>query len=80
MLMGAAAASAWTLINPDYTVVVPKPAFNPVQMAFPIAKNDQTFELFMRNWITMKKQSDMIDRLFHYWIEGKKAKHFERKT
>jgi proton glutamate symport protein len=72
MLIGAAAASAWTLINPDYTVVVPKPAFSPLKMAFPIAKNDQAFELYMRNWITMKKQSEMIDRLFQYWIEGKK--------
>jgi len=80
MLIGAAAASAWTLINPDYTVVVPKPAFSAVQMAFPIAKNDLVFELFLRNWITMKKQSDMIGRLFHYWIEGKKPKYYDGKS
>lgn len=71
MLFGAAAASGWTLLYPEYTVVVPKPAIAPLSMAFPINKNDQAFELFMRNWINMKKQSKTLERLFTYWIEGK---------
>ena len=71
MVFGAAASSAWTLLNPDYTVVVPKPALAPLYMAFPINKNDHAFELFMRNWISMKQQSNTIDKLFNYWIEGK---------
>ena len=75
MLFGAAAASAWTLLYPDYTVVVPKPALEPLSMAFPIAKNDQDFELFMRNWIMMKRQSGTIDKLFDYWIAGKNEKN-----
>lgn len=70
MLFGAAASSAWTLLNPSYTVVVPKPELAPLFMAFPINKNDHSFELFMRNWITMKQQSNTIDKLFNYWIKG----------
>ena len=70
MVFGAAASSAWTLLNPDYTVVVPKPELAPLYMAFPINKNDHAFELFMRNWISMKQQSKTIDKLFNYWIEG----------
>lgn len=71
MLFGAAASSAWTLLNPSYTVVVPKPQLAPLYMAFPINKNDHGFELFMRNWITMKQQNKTIEKLFDYWIEGK---------
>jgi Na+/H+-dicarboxylate symporter len=71
MIYGAAASSAWTLLNPDYTVVVPKPELAPLYMAFPINKSDHAFELFMRNWISMKQQSKTIDNLFKYWIEGK---------
>jgi len=71
MLFGAATASAWTLLNPNYTVVVPKPIRAPLSMAFPINKNDYAFELFMRNWISMKQQSTMLDQLFDYWIAGK---------
>ncbi|MFD2166464.1 cation:dicarboxylate symporter family transporter [Thalassotalea euphylliae] len=70
MLFGAAALSGWSLLYPEYTVVVPKPALKPIYMAFPINKNDLAFELFMRNWIDMKKQSGRLDELFRYWIEG----------
>jgi Na+/H+-dicarboxylate symporter len=71
MLFGAAAASAWTLLHPEYTVVVPKPVLAPLSMAFPINHNDQAFELFMRNWIEMKQKSNVIDKLFNYWISNK---------
>jgi Na+/H+-dicarboxylate symporter/ABC-type amino acid transport substrate-binding protein len=71
MLFGAAAASAWTLLHPDYTVVAPKPVVASLSMAFPINKNDHDFELFMRNWIKMKQQGKVFDRLFDYWISNK---------
>ncbi|CCK77852.1 MAG: cation:dicarboxylase symporter family transporter [Oleispira antarctica] len=72
MLLGAPAASAWTLLNPSYTVVSPKPLLPALTMAFPINKNDQLFELYLRNWIKMKKRNKSLDRLFSYWIEGEK--------
>jgi len=72
MLFGAPTASAWTLLHPEYTVVAPKPAQPPLSMAFAINSEDSAFELFMRNWIQMKKQNNDIDRLFEFWIAGKK--------
>jgi hypothetical protein len=71
MLFGAATASAWTLIHPEYTVIVPKPARPALSMAFAINTNDSAFEIFMRNWILMKQKNKDIDHLFHYWIAGK---------
>ncbi|WP_440877467.1 cation:dicarboxylate symporter family transporter [Thalassotalea sp. PLHSN55] len=73
LLYGAAASSAWTLLYPNYTVIAPKPKLPALTMAFPINKNDHAFELFMQNWLSMKKQSGMLDTLFSYWIEGKKV-------
>ena len=72
MLFGAATASAWTLINPEYTVIVPKPARPKISMAFAINTNDNTFEIFMRNWIVMMQKNQTIDELFSYWIAGNK--------
>ena len=72
MLFGAPAASAWTLLYPDYTVIVPKPLKSPLSMAFPINKNDHAFELFMRNWITMKQENNTLEKLFNFWIGGQK--------
>ncbi len=71
MLFGAATASAWTLINPEYTVIVPKPARPQISMAFAINIQDNTFEIFMRNWIVMMQKNQTIDKLFTYWIAGK---------
>jgi ABC-type amino acid transport substrate-binding protein len=73
MLFGAPTASAWTLLNPNYTVVTPKPLIPALSMAFPINKGDLEFELFLRNWISMKQKDKTIEKLFRYWIEGKKA-------
>lgn len=72
MLFGAATASAWTLLHPEYTVIVPKPARPELSMAFAINTNDNAFEIFMRNWIVMKQKNKDIEHLFHYWIAGKK--------
>ena len=72
MLFGAPTASAWTLLNPSYTVVAPQPLIPGLSMAFPINKDDLSFELFMRNWIKMKQKDKTIKKLFRYWIEGKK--------
>jgi Na+/H+-dicarboxylate symporter len=72
MLFGAPTASAWTLLHPDYTVIVPKPAQPPLYMAFAINNEDNAFELFMRNWITTKTKNNDIDRLFDYWVAGNK--------
>lgn len=76
MLFGAATASAWTLINPEYTVIVPKPARPELSMAFAINTNDNAFEIYMRNWIFMMQKNHTIDQLFHYWIAGKKPNTF----
>jgi len=72
MLFGAASASAWTLLNPDYTVVAPRPELPALSMAFAINTQDHAFELFMRNWINMKRQNQDIEMLFDYWVAGKK--------
>ena len=72
MLFGAATASAWTLINPEYTVIVPKPARPELSMAFAINTDDSAFEIYLRNWIFMMQKNHSINQLFHYWIAGKK--------
>lgn len=81
MIFGAPAASAWTLIYPEYTVVVPKPRLAALQMAFPINKKDVVFENFMRSWINSKIQDKTIEKYFDYWVRGKyKSSSREKET
>lgn len=70
MMFGAAAASAWSLLYPSYSVVVPKPVLPPLMLAFPISRHDYDFGHFMSNWIITKKQNHAIEALFEYWIKG----------
>ena len=76
MMYGAAGASAWTLLYPDYAVVMPKPLAPAIDIAFPVATGDLAFERFVSHWIAMKKSSKTIDALFAYWIEGKEPNVF----
>ncbi len=73
MLLGAATASAWTLLYPNYSVVIPQPTQPLLSIAFPINRHDHAFEVFMRYWIKIKQQSRMFDKLYHYWVEAKKT-------
>lgn len=76
MLFGAASASAWTLLYPDYVVVRPAPVVPELAMAFPLNDNDAEFELFMGNWIQMKTRDKNLEILFRYWIEGEPVHSF----
>ncbi len=78
MLYGAAGASAWTLLYPEYSVVLPKPQMPAVAIAFPLAQDDAAFEHFISHWIRMKKRSNTISAFYTYWIEGKKPANFIR--
>lgn len=78
MIYGAAGASAWTLLYPEYSVVMPLPISPPVAIAFPIGKHNVAFARFLSHWIEMKKRSTTIDALYRYWIEGKTPQNFIR--
>ncbi len=71
MVFGAAGASAWTLVYPEYSVVTPKQQLSRIPVSFAIPPKDPAFELYLRNWITLNQKNGNIDRIFQYWIEGK---------
>ncbi len=74
LLFGAAAASGWSLIFPNFSVVVPTPGHLVVPLAFPLAHGDTEFELYMRQWIEFRTIDGTIDRIYRYWIMGESNK------
>lgn len=62
--------SAWTLIYPAYTVVVPEPGTVKVPLAYPIGRQDRRFVAFVNTWIELKQKDGTLDGLFRYWILG----------
>jgi Na+/H+-dicarboxylate symporter len=69
----AEGGSAWTLLYPEYEVVVPKPEITKNPLGYPIMKGDQEMLNFINNWIYLKKNDGTIEHLYNYWILGKGA-------
>jgi Na+/H+-dicarboxylate symporter/ABC-type amino acid transport substrate-binding protein len=73
ILFPAERGSAWTLIYPEYTVVVPQPSTVRVPLAYAIAKHDQEFRSFIDSWVELKKKDGTVAQLYDYWVLGRDA-------
>jgi hypothetical protein len=62
--------SAWTLLHPEYSMVVPEGVLVKVPLAYPVARNDEAFATFLNTWIDLKRKDGTMDALFRYWILG----------
>jgi Na+/H+-dicarboxylate symporter/ABC-type amino acid transport substrate-binding protein len=65
--------SAWTLMYPDFTVVVPEPGTVKIPLGYPIARHDQAFASFVNTWIELKRKDGTLDATYRYWILGQDA-------
>jgi Na+/H+-dicarboxylate symporter len=76
-LMPAEHASGWTLLHPEYTVVVPQP--HPIRLpeAFGVAINAADLVSVFNEWIVYARNAGIISRAHEYWITGQGAKNTE---
>jgi ABC-type amino acid transport substrate-binding protein len=72
VVISAEAGSAWTILYPDYSVVVPEPHIKS-HAAIAILLDDPVFEDYINDWLQLKKTSGRIDELYQKWILGKKS-------
>jgi Na+/H+-dicarboxylate symporter/ABC-type amino acid transport substrate-binding protein len=73
VMLPAERASAWTLIHPELSVVVPGPTPIRVPLAYPVARRDEAFATFLNTWILLKQKDGTIAALYDYWILGRRA-------
>jgi len=73
IVMTAERGSAWTLLYPQFTVVVPEPGLIKVPLAYPISRHDEAFASFINTWIDLKRKDGTIDALYNYWVLGRDA-------
>ena len=71
--MPAERGSAWTLMYPQFTVVVPEPGIVKIPLAYPIARHDDAFGSFINTWIDLKRKDGTIETLYNYWVLGRDA-------
>ena len=73
LLISAEAGSAWTLLYPDYQVVVPKPMMKVQLLGYPVAGGDQDLLNYLNSWIDIAVKGKFVDELFDHWILGRGA-------
>lgn len=66
----AEAGAAWTLLYPDYQVVVPKPTIATFPMCYSLAQGNQSMLNFMDRWIELQKTTGILKSLYDHWILG----------
>ena len=71
--MPAENASGWSLLHPQYSVVVPQP--NPVNIpsAFGMARDAGELVDMVNEWVIFADSSGLIQEHRAYWIEGQGA-------
>ncbi len=70
VLTAAEDASAWTILYPHYSVVIPRPVKSfPVSYALP--RGSPILLKVVNTWLSLVQQDGTIDRLYDYWIQGK---------
>ena len=65
--------SAWTLLHPEFSMVVPEGQLIKVPLAYPIARRDEQLAAFINTWIDLKRKDGTLSALFDYWILGQNA-------
>jgi ABC-type amino acid transport substrate-binding protein len=65
--------SAYSLLNPDWAVVVPDPPLQQIPMAFALPTGDMAWANYVNSWIELKKSDGTIDLLYSHWVLGRGA-------
>jgi len=79
VLYSAEGGSAWTLIYPDYSIVVPQPVETRLAAGFIVPGTDNEWALYVDEWVEINKVDGSIDSLFRHWIQGQGAIPDERR-
>jgi len=77
LMVEAEIGTAWTLLHPEYTVVIPESSKLNVPLGFAVAKGQHDFAASLGRWITAKKATGEIQVAYDYWILGKGAEKRE---
>jgi Na+/H+-dicarboxylate symporter/ABC-type amino acid transport substrate-binding protein len=72
-LVTAERGSAWTLLYPRFSVVVPEGETVKVPLAYPVARKEAAFAAFLDTFIDLKRKDGTIDALYAHWILGRSA-------
>ena len=69
--------TAWTLLHPEYTVVIPSNSVLNIPLGFAVAEGQHDFAAMLGRWLQAKKATGEIQEAYDYWILGEGAEKTE---
>ena len=73
LLITAEVGTAWTLLHPHFTVVVPRPSSVQVPMGYMVHPDDDDLLTFIESWLVVHRARGTIDHAYDFWILGQGA-------
>ena len=77
LMVEAEIGTAWTLLHPEYTVVIPETSKLNIPLGFAVAKGQHDFAASLGRWLTAKEATGEIQLAYDYWILGQGAEKKE---
>jgi Na+/H+-dicarboxylate symporter/ABC-type amino acid transport substrate-binding protein len=77
LLVDVEIGTAWTLLNPEYTVVIPQASELRMPSGFAVAKGQHDLSALLGRWIAAKKSTGELQVAYNYWILGDGAEKKE---
>jgi len=71
LIMLAETGAAWSLLHPQYSVVIPQP--DPLRWPAGVVTRKASADLaeFVDDWLVVQKASGVVSRAYDYWVLGK---------
>ncbi len=67
----AEVGSAWTLLYPTFSVVIPKGLKAKAPVGFALPTGETELVQYLNTWLKLKKYNGFQDKVYNYWILGK---------
>ena len=74
LIFSTEAASAWAMLYPNYSAVIPKGLRFRAPVAFVMPKAQLDYVQYMNTWLKLKKENGFQEKVYDYWILGKNPK------
>jgi len=74
LIFSTEAGSAWSMLYPEYSAIVPKGLKLKVPVAFSLPKGEIEYARFINTWLKLKKENAFQQQVYNYWILGKNPK------
>lgn len=74
MYTGLGRGTAYSLLYPEFSAVVPAPGLGSVPIAFAVPRGEERLVNFVNAWLETEHSSGLVQAKLDYWVRGKGAR------